>query len=571
MNEKFRNVVCEPGDVVADIKRQILELISLNQTVCDNLPDLSIPNLIPEVPDLNPSQKVIDFLTDILALVSGINFEEMKMQLINWLVEQLQPLSEDLSVNFVNSIKSCYACKINPKIPEWLFQIQPSSVTYDANNQPIPGSGTEGLGFNVELNKIDLTCIFAADPNTDVGKLFYDGDSSTDINAFLWEVIQLNGDPLIWSDPTNGKQILEVRYYEDSPIAFTQTDGTVKYQNIEPRPRVFNFRVINQTYFDKTLISVLVDYFNSQQPLFDVDKVIPNVIDLLYGTLTNKIDLPDECLNNVVELETSISDYLDEGVGNGTTEFTFDDSFYTFDSKQLSNIKEKVKEKKSGVKQFKKCCSKEISTISFDSVLSINDEIKSASTLQERINVYNKALDNLINESVANVKSLDIDSASGEFLTEFITALQIALAKLVLSPKNLLMLNLFYFLVSSKPITEVSIKNILKEYECVIVEILSELLRKLIYEYLLPLVIKALKNLVLCVITKKIKEKKENYQKSKLSLLPGFINDKLEEANELLGKSENIIDKARGFTDKVNLNSLNNINLQSKKRGRFCD
>jgi len=571
MNEKFRNVVCEPGDVVADIKRQILELISLNQTVCDNLPDLSIPNLIPEVPDLNPSQKVIDFLTDILALVSGINFEEMKMQLINWLVEQLQPLSEDLSVNFVNSIKSCYACKINPKIPEWLFQIQPSSVTYDANNQPIPDSGTEGLGFNVELNKIDLTCIFAADPNTDVGKLFYDGDSSTDINAFLWEVIQLNGDPLIWSDPTNGKQILEVRYYEDSPIAFTQTDGTVKYQNIEPRPRVFNFRVINQTYFDKTLISVLVDYFNSQQPLFDVDKVIPNVIDLLYGTLTNKIDLPDECLNNVVELETSISDYLDEGVGNGNTEFTFDDSFYTFDSKQLSNIKEKVKEKKSGVKQFKKCCSKEISTISFDSVLSINDEIKSASTLQERINVYNKALDNLINESVANVKSLDIDSASGEFLTEFITALQIALAKLVLSPKNLLMLNLFYFLVSSKPITEVSIKNILKEYECVIVEILSELLRKLIYEYLLPLVIKALKNLVLCVITKKIKEKKENYQKSKLSLLPGFINDKLEEANELLGKSENIIDKARGFTDKVNLNSLNNINLQSKKRGRFCD
>ncbi len=571
MNEKFRNVVCEPGDVVADIKRQILELISLNQTICDNLPDLSVPNLIPEVPDLNPSQKVIDFLTDILALVSGINFEEMKMQLINWLVEQLQPLSEDLSVNFVNSIKSCYACKINPKIPEWLYQIQPSSVTYDANNQPIPGSGTEGLGFNVELNKIDLTCIFAADPNTDVGKLFYDGDSSTDINAFLWEVIQLNGDPLIWSDPTNGKQILEVRYYEDSPIAFTQTDGTVKYQNIEPRPRVFNFRVINQTYFDKTLISVLVDYFNSQQPLFDVDKVIPNVIDLLYGTLTNKIDLPDECLNNVVELETSISDYLDEGVGNGTTEFTFDDSFYTFDSKQLSNIKEKVKQKKSGVKQFKKCCGKEISTISFDSVLSINDEIKSASTLQERINVYNKALDNLINESVANVKSLDIDSASGEFLTEFITALQIALAKLVLSPKNLLMLNLFYFLVNSKPITEVSIKNILKEYECVIVEILSELLRKLIYEYLLPLVIKALKNLVLCVITKKIKEKNINFLKSRLSLLPGFINDKIEDVNELFGKSENIIDKARGFTDKVNLNSLNNINLQSKKRGRFCD
>ena len=65
------------------------------------------------------------------------------------------------------------------------------------------------------------------------------------------------------------------------------------------------------------------------------------------------------------------------------------------------------------------------------------------------------------------------------------------------------MLNLFYFLVNSKPVTEISIKKILKEYECVIVDILSELLRKLIYDYLLPLVIKALKNLIACVYCKK--------------------------------------------------------------------
>jgi len=100
---------------------------------------------------------------------------------------------------------------------------------------------------------------------------------------------------------------------------------------------------------------------------------------------------------------------------------------------------------------------------------------------------------------------------------------------------------------------------------------LSELLRKLIYEYLLPLVIKALKNLVICVITKKIKEKNLNLFKSRLSLLPPFISDKLEDLNELFGKGENVVDRVRGFTDKVNLNSLNNINLQSKKKGRFCD
>ena len=98
MGEKFKNVVCEPKDIITDIKRQILELISLNKTTCNNLPDLSLPNVMPDLSDLNPSQKVIDFLNDILALVMGINFDEMRMQLISWLVEQLTPLSENLSV-----------------------------------------------------------------------------------------------------------------------------------------------------------------------------------------------------------------------------------------------------------------------------------------------------------------------------------------------------------------------------------------------------------------------------------------------------------------------------------------
>jgi hypothetical protein len=556
MSDKFRNVVCKPKDIFADAKREIFELINLNKTVCNNLPDLSIPNLIPEVPDLNPSQKVIDLLADVLALVSGINFDEMRMQLINWLVEQLQPLSEDLSVNFIESIKSCYACKIEPKIPEWLLQIQPSS-------------GVEGIGLNIEVNKLDLSCLFAANPNTEIGKLFYDGDSSNDINAFLWEVIQENGNPLIWSNPTNGKEILEVRYYENSPIAYTQNDGTVEYQNIEPRPRVFNIRVLNSNYQNKTLITLLEDYFNSQQALFDVDKTMPNVIDLLYGTLTNKIKLPDACLNKLVELESSIDDYIDEGIDN--PEIEFDESFYTFDSKQLSNIKEKVKEKKSGVKKFEKCCGKETSSISFDTLKNINDGLKNSSSLEEKINIYTKSIDDLVKESTENVKNLDKDSASGEFLSNFITSLQIALTKLVLSPKNLLMLNLFYYLVNNKPVTEISVKKILKEFECIIRDIISEIIRRLIYDYLLPLVIKSLKQLILCVLTKKIKEKNINLLKSRLSLLPGFVNEQIENVNNLFGKVEGVVDTARGFTDKVNLDSLNNVNLQFNRKNRFCD
>ena len=564
MGGKTKNVICKPSDAIEGLKRQIFELISLKQTTCGNLPNLEIPNVLPGVPDLNPSQAVIDFLNDLLAVISGINYDEMRMQLINWLVEKLEPLAKDLTLNLKLSLKSCYACKIDPKIPDWLFQTMPST-------------GALGIGYNVELNKLDLTCLFAANPNSEVGKLFYDGTCDpagggcNDMNAFLWEVIQANGSPLIWSDSLNGVEIAEFRYYEDIPtIAFTDSDGAVDYQNSEPRPRVINVRIMD-SYHDKTLITFINDYFNSQNPLFDADKVIPNIVDLLYGTLTNKISLPDECLNKVVEFEESIKDYIDNGADNA--DVVLDDSFYEFSPEKLTTIKEIVREKKLGVKQYKKCCGKQTSSISFETLNGINNDIKSSPGLTNKIKSYSKAIDTLINESTEGVKNLEKGNASAEFLANFIVSLQIVLTKLVLSPKNLLLMNMLYFLVNGSPVKGVSVKKILKEYECVIRDIISELIRKLIYEYLLPLVLKAIKNLIICYITKKLKERNLYDVKSLISLLPPAISNSLEKANELLGKAQGAADKLGGFTDSINLNSLNNvnINLQSGSKGRFCD
>ena len=367
MSEKFKNVVCEPDDVIEGIKRQIFEFISLKQTTCNNLPNLQIPSTLPDVPNLNPSQAVIDFLNDILSVLSGINFDEMRMQLINWLVEQLSPLAKDLSFNLKSSLVKCYVCKIEPTIPGWLFQTQ-------------PGTTQPGIGYNVELNKIDLSCLFAANPNSSVGELFYDGDKDSDMNAFLWEVIQENGNPLTWKDPLSGKEIAEFRYYEDSVLGFVESSGT-PYQDIEQKPRLFNVRIMD-SYQDKSLVTFINDYFNSQNPLLDVDKVIPNVVDLIYGTLTNKIKLPDECLNKVVEFEKSIEDYINNGGDNA--EVVFDESFYDFNADQIKNIKRTVSQKKLGLKQFNKCCGKQTSSISFETLDNINKDIKSTSNLQPK-------------------------------------------------------------------------------------------------------------------------------------------------------------------------------------------
>ena len=68
---------------------------------------------------------------------------------------------------------------------------------------------------------------------------------------------------------------------------------------------------------------------------------------------------------------------------------------------------------------------------------------------------------------------------------------------------------------------------------CVIRDIIGELIRKLIYEYLLPLVLKAIKNLIICYITKKIKEEQIQYIKSLISLTSEFRLRKVFNPNSL--------------------------------------
>ena len=133
------------------------------------------------------------------------------------------------------------------------------------------------------------------------------------------------------------------------------------------------------------------------------------------------------------------------------------------------------------------------------------------------------------------------------------------------------MVNFLYFLVNEKSIESGdNVKKFLKSIECVIRKIIGDIIRKIIYGFLLPLVLRALKNLIVCVITKKIKEKNLNYLRSLNSLTPPSINVNVERINELFGKVSNVTSKVRSSTDSININSLNNVNLQLGKKGRFC-
>ncbi len=221
--------------------------------------------------------------------------------------------------------------------------------------------------------------------------------------------------------------------------------------------------------------------------------------------------------------------------------------------------------------KLQKCCQKKRSKVAFNNLSKFNADIKQATQLNERINVYSGAINNITEEMSLYVPAHERDFAINEFFSEFITGLQVALAKLVLMPKLLMLFQTMNFLVTGKIVNDASIKDILKQFECLIREILRDLIRKLIYEFLLPLIIKALRQLIQCAITAKLKEKNAFSKLSKASLLPGFVSDKLEDVNKAMGNvSKDGVDKAKGFANKVQ-NKLNNIDLQGKgNRGKLC-
>ena len=117
-------------------------------------------------------------------------------------------------------------------------------------------------------------------------------------------------------------------------------------------------------------------------------------------------------------------------------------------------------------------------------------------------------MEDLQKESSEQVSDIEKTAADGEFWYNFVKSLQIALTKLVLSPKNLIVFNTMFYLVNKESLPDSEgIKGFLKNLECILREMLKEIIRKIIYEYLLPMAIDALKQIVLCYVAKKLKEK----------------------------------------------------------------
>ncbi len=536
---KLKNKICDTIDDIREAKLKIINDIRILKADCDSYPPLIIDTSLPSI---NINFAVINFLRDILAILGGLKINEIRALIIDWLINNLQPLLKRIIEIIKRAIKECFTCKINPHIPDWLFT----------------------TGMNIELEQIDRDCMFRINPSSEAGQLYYGRSSNTDMNRFLWDVIQNGGAPLTWTDPNSSRPIAEFNFIKNG----ANVSGIAgQAQNSDPRNNVFNMK-IDAYYSGRSLTTFINDYMDSQLPLFDLERVIPNTIDLLYGSITGKINIPEECVTKKIEFEKGLEKLIDNGLDD--PEVIVDDTFFEFTTPEIKNIKDLVRNNKKGERVFTECCNNATASVDMETLTDLNEKLSNVSlTNSQKAGVIDKSMREMQEQTTNNVAAADKDKANANFIGNFINSLSIVTTKLTLSPKTNFPMITMGYLVEGKSRFGTT-NEFLKFFLCIIRNILGDLLKKLIYGFLLPLLLKYIKPLLICILQKIINENKEQLTLSIESLLPGNRLIK-EETRDKIKKALSGASKQIGKLNDINIpKGLEKIGI-NKPDGKFCD
>jgi len=549
-----QNKICDALEDIKEAKQNILDKIKNLKSICAGAPNFIIDTSLPSI---NINFAVLHLLQDIMALLGNTNLEEIKALILNWLNNVIGPLSKRIKEILKQKMKDCFTCKIGPAIPPWLF----------LNN---PNDGTIGNGLNFQLEQIDLQCLFKINPSTEMGELLYDNYG---MNYFLWETIQAAGTKKIWLG-TNGQPIAHFTFLESDPTAYTESTTPGGVQNIltTNQNNVFKIQIDNR-YHNKSLTTFNNDYIDSISPVFDVSGVISKAMDIIYGVLGKGLNLSDPCAEKIMIFQNGIEKLINNGVDD--PDVVIDNTFFEFNEPELVNIKEQTSNYKRGYRPFSSCCNKRVASIDPSTLIEMGRTLKDpAASPSSMAGALEEGVSAMQHQSTQNVDALDRNKANLEFIGNLINSIGTAMSMLVFTPKiNIQLMTIAH--LSQNASSFKSTPDFFQFFICIIRGILGELLKKLIYEFLIPYILRNLRPLILCLIGKLIKEAQGNHTLSLDSLLPtnqlmpDGMKDKIKKA---MGKAKTAYDKVEQVSNNLNVaGGLDLLKGDKDSKGKFCD
>lgn len=363
-----------------------------NFNLKNGLPKLKISASFPSI---NNGTNPIQFLLDLVKSLVG--FDVLLESLTSTLSYSTPDIVDEILKLLKTELKSIVSCGVDPSIPDFL----------------------KTTGIIIEVSKIDYLDLFKLDPNSTAGKLLYQDitpilTDSSDLNTFLYGVIQNDGTTYTW------KNMLEFTFNSNGiPNVRPNNSFTIK---------------MSSGYSTKTLTDLNNDFIshlstpNSQ--LIDAKKLVNDTVDNVYGTVSS---FAKKTLKQL-ELQAKIDNVIQSLIDSDSSDVV-DDSYFTFSNDEIYAQQEKAKLKQNGIVKLE-CCNKVSATIPITQLTNFNDEIDSATLVEEKKNVISKHLNIMATQTTANSKDTsDNQTIKLNFIEEIIKNLTKGIVGNILSPK----------------------------------------------------------------------------------------------------------------------------------------
>ena len=298
-----------------DQKGKIFGKISAARTVAEGLPKL-VPN--PSFPSINNSGDVIAFLVDMLKSLVGI--DQLREIVVDTLAYRLDEIEVVIKVAMKLSLKELVNCGTDPSIPTYIQ--------------------STGSGITTETNKVDFFDILKTDPITPEGKLLYTDTqaspltSSNDCNTFLYGTVQNDGIVETW------KSLLNVRF------------DSVNFSPIPNNTLTFNSNI---AFDSKTLTDFNNSYIDSID-LFDSKNLLNKIMDLLFGSLSVKLNKTTSQLKKEEEINSIINNIV-----NADENDVIDNTYFTFTNEEVASQENAANWRRKGIRVIEQCENKAIS------------------------------------------------------------------------------------------------------------------------------------------------------------------------------------------------------------------
>lgn len=473
-------------------KQKVFGNIAALRTLTEGLPTLRLNSSFPSI---NNNGDTITFLCDLIKSLVG--YEALQETIIDTLVYNLKDIEREIKNALKLELKSIVSCGVNPSLPDFIK--------------------STGNGINLTVNKIDFSNIFLIDPNSDAGKLLYNDRTtnlidSTDFNTFLYQTIQNDGSTESWGHTTTNNDILTFKFKSSDVSGVNPNNSLI----IKAHP----------SYDNKTLTDLNNNYIDSVE-LFNTENLITNMIDIVFGTISNFASKSLKQLENEAKVNSVINRIL-----RSDNKDVISDKYFEFSNAETAAQQNEARLRRSG-KKILDTATQMSTSVSFSSLSNINSNIGNAIGQIDKRNSVALSL-NQIGNQVADFTSNRVDHTAIKlnFIQELVNNLVRSIVNSILSPKVVTIFMINFKIIYGPTATFSDPVDFLKKNKNLITNI-TKRIGGLVIKILLTLALKRIAELVAAGVIKEQIDKAKSNVTQLLSLL-GVPQETLRQIKGLL-------------------------------------